>query len=113
MLAFQEVLEERPMAESVRTTDMSVCLTLTSEEIQALLADNSDLVPGLFQMLCRDSQAGRSRGERGSNAAVRFAGQRQPEFRSKRGWCSKPSRSFPRCRRTRLSPSLPSQPKCA
>jgi len=59
VLAFQEVLEERPMAECVRTTDMTVCLTLTSEEIQALLAENSSLVPGLFQMLCRDSQAGR------------------------------------------------------
>jgi CRP-like cAMP-binding protein len=59
VLAFQEVLEERPMAESVQTTDMTVCLTLTSEEIQALMADNSNLVPGLFQMLCRDSQAGR------------------------------------------------------
>jgi ATP:ADP antiporter, AAA family len=59
VLAFQEVLEERPMAESVRAADMTVCLTLTSEEIQTLLADNSDLVPGLFQMLCRDSQAGR------------------------------------------------------
>jgi ATP:ADP antiporter, AAA family len=54
VLAFQEVLEERPMAESVRTTDMAVCLTLTSEEIQVLLADNSGLVPGLFRMLCRD-----------------------------------------------------------
>jgi ATP:ADP antiporter, AAA family len=59
VLAFQEVLEERPMSESVRTTDLSVCLTLTSEEIQALLADNSDLVPGLFQMLCRDSEGER------------------------------------------------------
>ncbi len=59
VLAFQEVLEERPMAESVRASGMAVCLTLTSEEIQALLADNSDLVPGLFQMLSRDSHAGR------------------------------------------------------
>jgi ATP:ADP antiporter, AAA family len=59
VLAFQEVLEERPMAESARTAEMSVCLTLTSEEIQALLADNSDLVSGLFQMLLRNSgQAG-------------------------------------------------------
>ena len=59
VLAFQEVLEERPMAESVRTTDMTVCLTLTSEEIQALMADNDNLVPGLFKMLCRDFQIGR------------------------------------------------------
>jgi AAA family ATP:ADP antiporter len=60
VLAFQEVLEDRPMEESVRTTDLSVCLTLTSEEIQMLMADNSDLVPGLFQMLCGDSNAGRA-----------------------------------------------------
>ncbi len=59
ILAFQEVLEERPMAESVRVTDMAVCLTLTSEEIQMLLADNSNLVAGLFQMLCRDSPSAR------------------------------------------------------
>jgi ATP:ADP antiporter, AAA family len=58
VLAFQEVLEERPMAESVRTTEMTICLTLTSEEIKILLADNSELVPGLFQMLCENSQAG-------------------------------------------------------
>jgi ATP:ADP antiporter, AAA family len=60
VLAFQEVLEERPMVASVRAADLTVCLTLTSEEIQALLADNSNLVPGLFQMLCRDSQTGRA-----------------------------------------------------
>jgi len=59
VLAFQEVLENRPMTESVRTTDMSVCLTLTGEEIQVLLADSSDLVSGLFQMLCKDSQSRR------------------------------------------------------
>ena len=55
VLAFQEILEDRPMNESARTIDMSVCLTLTSEEIRTLLAENSDLVSGLFQMLCRDS----------------------------------------------------------
>jgi CRP-like cAMP-binding protein len=60
VLAFEEVMEERPMAESVRTTDISVCLTLTSEELRDLLADNSNLVQGLFQMLCRATgQAGR------------------------------------------------------
>ena len=72
VLAFQEVLEERPMAESVRASDMAVCLTLTSEEIQALLADNSDLVQGLFQMLCRSSQGGRVvvKGDQASRSAL-------------------------------------------
>lgn len=48
------------MTESVRTMDMTVCLALTGEEIQVLLADNSHLVPGIFQMLCENSQAGRA-----------------------------------------------------
>jgi CRP-like cAMP-binding protein len=59
VLGFQEVLEERPMKESVRAIDMSVCLTLTSEEVQVLMSDNSNLVPGLFQMLCLDLKPGR------------------------------------------------------
>jgi CRP-like cAMP-binding protein len=60
ILAFQEVLLERSMAETIRTADPAVCLTLTMEETRNLLADNSDLVQGLFQMLCRDSgQTGR------------------------------------------------------
>jgi hypothetical protein len=46
------------MAESVRAMDMTVCLTLTSEEIQALMAENSNLVPGLFHMLCQGSRLG-------------------------------------------------------
>jgi ATP:ADP antiporter, AAA family len=80
VLAFQEVLEERPMAESVQTADMAVCLTLTSEEMQALLADNSDLVPGLFQMLCRDSQAGRIvvKGDRSLRSALPDGGDLNP-----------------------------------
>lgn len=58
VLAFQEVLEDQPMVESVRTAELSVCLALTREEMQTLLVDNSNLVQGLFQMLCRDSHAG-------------------------------------------------------
>ncbi|MBN1566705.1 MAG: HEAT repeat domain-containing protein [Acidobacteria bacterium] len=58
VLAFQEVLEERPMVASVRSADISVCLTLTSEEIRTMLVDNSNLIQGLFQMLCRDSRSG-------------------------------------------------------
>jgi hypothetical protein len=59
VLAFQEAMEERPMEESVETADLSVCLTLTCEEMRALLSENSDLVVGLFQMLYRDSRAER------------------------------------------------------
>jgi len=59
VLAFQEILEDRPVAESVRTIEMSVCLTLAGEEIRTLLAEDSNLVSGLFRMLCQDS--GRAR----------------------------------------------------
>jgi CRP-like cAMP-binding protein len=60
ILAFQEVLEEKPMAESVRTTDITVCLTLTMDETRTLLSNNSGLIAGLFKMLCRESaQTGR------------------------------------------------------
>jgi ATP:ADP antiporter, AAA family len=59
VLAFQEVLEERPMEESVETADLSVCLTLTCEEMRSLLSEDSDLVAGLFQMLYSDSRAER------------------------------------------------------
>ncbi|MEJ2109992.1 MAG: Npt1/Npt2 family nucleotide transporter [Acidobacteriota bacterium] len=72
VLAFQEVLEEQPMADSVRTVKQSLCLTLTCEEIHSLLADNSDLVPGIFQMLCDDSQSRRIvvKGHASSNHTV-------------------------------------------
>jgi ATP:ADP antiporter, AAA family len=59
VLAFQEALEERPMEETVETADLSVCLTLDSEEMRSLLSENSDLVVGLFQMLYLDSRAER------------------------------------------------------
>ena len=69
------------MDESARTMDMSVCLTLTSEEIRMLLAENSDLVSGLFQMLCRDS--GRAepmvlRGNQASSSASSMNGDLNP-----------------------------------
>jgi hypothetical protein len=64
----------------MRTTDMTVCLTLTSEEIQALMADNSNLVPGLFQMFCRNSQAGRVvvKGSQSSSSALPAEGNFNP-----------------------------------
>lgn len=52
-LGFQEVLEGKPMRQTVRTTDRSVCMALSSEECLTLLADNTELVQGLFKMLCR------------------------------------------------------------
>ncbi|MCA1561180.1 MAG: hypothetical protein LC804_13265, partial [Acidobacteria bacterium] len=46
-----ESLEGRPMAETVRTIDLAVTLVLTAEELRTLLADNTDLVSGLFATL--------------------------------------------------------------
>jgi AAA family ATP:ADP antiporter len=51
-LAFQEVLESRPMRETARTSGTAVCLALNGEECRALLADDTELVQGLFTMLC-------------------------------------------------------------
>jgi CRP-like cAMP-binding protein len=48
-LGVEEVLEGRTPAESARTTDASVCLQHTIEEARTLLADNPDLVLGLFR----------------------------------------------------------------
>ena len=60
------------MEGSVEAADLSVCLTLTCEEMRSLLAENSDLVSGLFQMLYRDSHAERIV-VKGSGASVRSA----------------------------------------
>ena len=51
-LAFQEVLETRPSGETARTADAAICLDLSSEEFRALLADDTELVQGLFRTLC-------------------------------------------------------------
>jgi hypothetical protein len=50
-LAFYEVLQRQPMASTVRTTDTCVSLSLTVDEARTLLANNTDLVQGLFSML--------------------------------------------------------------
>lgn len=54
-LGFEELLEDNPMVESARTVEAAVCLTLAGEEIRLLLADNAQLVSGLFQMVCSRS----------------------------------------------------------
>jgi CRP-like cAMP-binding protein len=40
-----------PMPETIRTTGSAVTLALTADELRTLLADNTDLVNGLFAML--------------------------------------------------------------
>ena len=50
-LGFAEALQGQPMPETVKTTEVAVTLALTTEELRALLSDNSDLVTGLFATL--------------------------------------------------------------
>jgi AAA family ATP:ADP antiporter len=50
-LGFEEALQGLPMAETIRTSERSVTLALTSDELRTLLADNTDLVSGLFTTL--------------------------------------------------------------
>lgn len=50
-LAFEEVLECSPMPETIRTTEVCVSLAIPREVCQSLLAENTDLVQGLFRML--------------------------------------------------------------
>ena len=50
-LGLEEVLEARPHPETVRATETSVALQLTVEEARGLLADNTDLVQGLFRWM--------------------------------------------------------------
>jgi AAA family ATP:ADP antiporter len=51
MLGFEEFLEERPLAETVRTVEVAVTLSLREDELRTLLADNTNLVEGLFRTL--------------------------------------------------------------
>jgi CRP-like cAMP-binding protein len=48
-IGVEEVLEGRSSMETARTADTSICLQLTLEEARTLLADNTDLVQGLFR----------------------------------------------------------------
>jgi ATP:ADP antiporter, AAA family len=51
VLGFAEALGGLPMLQTVRTLETSVTLALTVEELRTLLADNTDLVAGLFTTL--------------------------------------------------------------
>lgn len=48
-LAFTEMLEGAAVAASARTLETAVCLEIDAEETRTLLADNTDLVQGLFR----------------------------------------------------------------
>jgi CRP-like cAMP-binding protein len=59
-LGFDEALQGQPMRETVKTEEVAVSLVLTVEELRTLLADNTDLVTGLFATLANED--GSSRG---------------------------------------------------
>jgi CRP-like cAMP-binding protein len=50
-VGFAEVLQGTPSAETVRASDIAVTLALTADELRTLMADNADLVTGLFATL--------------------------------------------------------------
>ncbi len=50
-LGFVQALQGVPMRKSIRTVDTTVTLAMTAEELRTLLADNTDLVRGLFATL--------------------------------------------------------------
>jgi ATP:ADP antiporter, AAA family len=50
-LGFAEALSGAPMPDTVRTDGLAVTLAMTAEELRTLLADNTDLVSGLFTTL--------------------------------------------------------------
>jgi CRP-like cAMP-binding protein len=47
-IGFEEVLQGRAAIEAVRTAEVSVTLSLPADDLRTLLADNTDLVRGLF-----------------------------------------------------------------
>jgi len=51
-LGLEEVLRGRPQRETVRTASSAVCLAINNEECRSLLADDTELMQGLFRMLC-------------------------------------------------------------
>ena len=50
-IGFVEAMAGLPMPETIKTTGSAVTLALTAEELRTLLADNTDLVSGLFATL--------------------------------------------------------------
>jgi ATP:ADP antiporter, AAA family len=50
-IGFNEALQGQPMRETMRTEGVAVTLVLSMDELRTLLADNTDLVSGLFATL--------------------------------------------------------------
>ncbi|MCC7242715.1 MAG: MFS transporter [Acidobacteria bacterium] len=50
-LAFEEILEGRPMRASVRALEPTICLSVTAERLLSLLAENVELAEGIMRWL--------------------------------------------------------------
>lgn len=50
-LGFEEVVQNVPVRATLRTTSRAVCLVLSVDQCRTLLAENPDLVQGLFQVI--------------------------------------------------------------
>jgi CRP-like cAMP-binding protein len=53
-LGFIELLEGKPLRETVRADGAAVTMTLSRDEFRTLLSENTELVQGLFKSLCGD-----------------------------------------------------------
>ncbi|MGQ0734922.1 MAG: Npt1/Npt2 family nucleotide transporter [Acidobacteriota bacterium] len=51
VLAFEEILEGSPMSSTIRATDTTIVLSLTSEEVLSLLSENVEIAQGIFRLL--------------------------------------------------------------
>ncbi len=58
-LGFIEALEGSPMKQTIRTVGVVVTLALTTDELRSLLADNTELVRGLFAELATRAEGPR------------------------------------------------------
>ena len=77
-LGFEEALDGCLMGETVKTTGLAVALSLSNNDLRTLLADNTDLVQGLFRTLAE--QKGTRQGFVKGSAATeleRFGDQQQ------------------------------------
>ena len=69
-LGFVQSLQGRPMRRSMRTTENAVTLALTADELRTLLADNTELVRGLFSTLAERVDASMVSNLQSTGAAV-------------------------------------------
>jgi AAA family ATP:ADP antiporter len=56
-LAFAEALEGAPVRRTIKTTGVAVTLAMTTDELRTLLADNTELVRGLFAEMAERAAA--------------------------------------------------------